>query len=242
VPDADEPRFHPWSRALTRALDPSILRTADDDAAIAAAEIELADYLTALLAERRRAPGDDVLSTLASTEATEQEILDLAALLLVAGHETTVNLIANGVLALLRHPDQIDALCHDPETAVDELLRFDSPVQLTQRIALDDLEVAGQPVRAGDELVLVLGAANRDPAVFAEPNRLDVGRDARRHVSFGGGVHHCLGATLARLEGAIAVGGLFDRFGAIELAGDPIRRPTFTLRGVETLPLRVRRA
>lgn len=238
VPDVDEPRFHPWSRALTRALDPSVLRAPDDDVAIAVAQGELADYLTALLGERRRRPQDDVLSTLAGTEATEQEILDLAALLLVAGHETTVNLIANGVLALLRHPDQIDAVRADPVAAVDELLRYDSPVQLTQRVVLEDLEVAGQPVRAGDELVLVLGAANRDPAAFADPNRLDVTRpDARRHVSFGGGVHHCLGAALARLEGAVAIDGLLARFPDITLAGAPVRRPTFTLRGLEALPV-----
>jgi cytochrome P450 len=240
VPDVDEPRFHPWSRALTRSLDPSILRTPEDDDAIAVAQIELTDYLTALLEERRRHPGDDVLSTLATTEATEDEILDLAALLLIAGHETTVNLIANGVLALLQHPDQIAGVRADPLTAVDELLRYDSPVQLTQRIVLEDLEVAGQPVRAGDELVLVLGAANRDPAAFDDPNRLDVARDARRHVSFGGGVHHCLGATLARLEGAIAIDGLLTAFPNLQLAGEPVRRPTFTLRGVEHLPVDLR--
>lgn len=239
VPDADEPRFHPWSRALTRSLDPSILRMPEDDAAIAVAQGELASYLTDLLAEKRRRarPDEDVLSTLAATDATEQEILDLAALLLVAGHETTVNLIANGTLALLQHPDQIAATRADPFTAVDELLRYDSPVQLTQRVVLEDLDVAGHPVRAGDELVLVLGAANRDPAAFADPNRLDVTRDARRHVSFGGGVHHCLGATLARLEGAIAIAALLAAHPRLALAGDPVRRPTFTLRGLERLPV-----
>ena len=155
-------------------------------------------------------------------------MLSLAVLLLVAGHETTVNLIGNGMLALLRAPDQLALLRRSPELvgrAVDELLRFDGPVQITQRIATEDMEVVGCQVRRGDEILLVLGAANRDPAVFAEPDRLDVTRDARRHVGFGGGIHHCLGAVLARMETQIALSALLERFGRIELAGTPARRP-----------------
>jgi cytochrome P450 len=144
------------------------------------------------------------------------------------------------VLALLRAPDQMAELRRRPDvvaTAVDELLRFDSPVQMTQRVATEDLDIAGRRVRRGDEVVLVLGAANRDPSVFAEPSRLDVTRDARRHVAFGGGIHHCLGAALARLEGEVALTGLLTRFPRIELAGSPVRRPTFTLRGLQSLPV-----
>ncbi|HEY6982931.1 cytochrome P450, partial [Reyranella sp.] len=202
-------------------------------------------YLGDLLAARRRRPADDLLSALAAVEAdgdriSPRQIVALAQLLLVAGHETTVNLIGNGALALLRAPDQLALLRRSPELlgpAVDELLRFDGPVQITQRVVVEDMEVVGCPVKAGDEIMLVLGAANRDPAAFADPHRLDVTRDARRHVAFGGGIHHCLGAALARMEGEIAFKTLLDRFDTIELAGTPTRRPTFTLRGLESLPV-----
>jgi cytochrome P450 len=245
VPEADEATFTGWSRALARSLDPSVLLSAEVDAAIADAERGLAGYLEDLLAVRRTRPGDDLLSALLDVEAdgdriSPDEVVDLALLLLVAGHETTVNLIGNGVLALLRAPDQLHLLRHSPDLvagAVDELLRFDSPVQLTQRVATEDLDLVGSSVRAGDEIMLVLGAANRDPLVFAEPNRLDVTRDARRHVAFGGGIHHCLGAALARLEGQVALAALLARFPRLELAGEPVRRPTFTLRGLESLPV-----
>jgi cytochrome P450 len=247
VPAADEATFMGWSRALASSLDPSVLRSPEVDAAIAAAERDLSAYLEDLLAVRRASPGDDLLSALLAVEAdgdriTPAEVVDLALLLLVAGHETTVNLIGNGVLALLRAPDQLERLRRSPElvaAAVDELLRFDGPVQMTQRIATEDLDLAGCRVRAGDEILLVLGAANRDPAVFVEPHRLDVARDARRHVAFGGGIHHCLGAALARLEGQVSLSALLARFPRLELAGQPVRRPTFTLRGLESLPVTV---
>ena len=151
-----------------------------------------------------------------------------------AGHETTVNLIGNGVLALLRAPEQLALLRRQPGLvgpAVDEFLRFDGPVQITQRVAMEDLDLFGHKVRKGDEIMLILGAANRDPAAFAEPHRLDVTRDARKHVAFGGGIHHCLG----RMEGLIAFKALLDAFPSMELAAPPKRRPTFTLRGLEML-------
>jgi pimeloyl-[acyl-carrier protein] synthase len=245
VPETDEGAFTGWSRSLARTLDPSVLRSAEMDAAIAAAEAELAGYLGTLLSFRRTNPGDDLLSALLAVEAdgdriSPREVVDLALLLLVAGHETTVNLIGNGVFALLRAPDQLERLRRAPDlipAAVDELLRFDSPVQMSQRIAMEDLDLGGVPVKAGDEILLVLGAANRDPSVFAEPHRLDVTRDARRHVAFGGGIHHCLGAALARLEGQVALTGLLTRFPRLALAGCPRRRPMFVLRGLESLPV-----
>jgi cytochrome P450 len=245
IPAADEATFTAWSRGIARSLDPTILRSTEIDAAIEQARRELRAYLGDLLEYRRKSPGDDLLSGLAAVEAdgdriSSGEVLSLAVLLLVAGHETTVNLIGNGMLALLRAPDQLALLRRSPGlvgAAVDELLRFDGPVQITQRIATEDMEVVGCKVRRGDEILLVLGAANRDPAVFAEPHRLDVTRDARRHVGFGGGIHHCLGAVLARMETQIALATLLDRFGRIELAGVPARRPTFTLRGLESLPV-----
>jgi pimeloyl-[acyl-carrier protein] synthase len=247
VPAADERIFTGWSRALSRSIDPSVLRSADDDLAIEAAEVGLHDYLSELLAARRASPGDDLLSDLLAVEdgsdrISPPEVVSLAMLLLVAGHETTVNLIGNGTLALLRNPSQLDLLLASRELvpgAVEELLRFDSPVQISQRVVTEDMELAGRRVRAGDEVVLMLGAAPRDPAVFAHAASLDVTRpDAHRHVAFGGGIHHCLGAALARLEGQVAFAALLSRVGRLELAGEPVRRPTFTLRGLESLPVR----
>lgn len=245
VPPEDEATFTAWSRGIARSVDPTILRSPEIEATIAEARRGLQAYLGELLAARRRKPGDDLLSALAAVEAdgdriSPRQIVALAQLLLVAGHETTVNLIGNGTLALLRNPDQVARLRRFPElagSAVDELLRFDSPVQITQRVVIEDMEVVGCPVKAGNEIMLVLGAANRDPVVFPDPRRLDIARDARRHVAFGGGFHHCLGAALARMEGEIAFSTLLQRFGRIELAGTPTRRPTFTLRGLERLPV-----
>ena len=245
VPPEDEATFTAWSRGIARSVDPTILRSPEVEAAIVEARHGLQTYLDELLAARRRKPGNDLLSALAAVDAdgdriSPRQIVALAQLLLVAGHETTVNLIGNGMLALLRAPDQLELLRRSPELAgpaVDELLRFDSPVQITQRVVVEDMEVVGCPVSAGDEIMLVLGAANRDPAVFPNPRHLDVTRDARRHVAFGGGIHHCLGAALARMEGEIAFGTLLSCFGRIELAGTPTRRPTFTLRGLESLPV-----
>jgi cytochrome P450 len=245
VPAVDEAVFTEWSRVVARSLDPSVLRSPELDARIDMARGELRAYLGDLLAARRKLPGDDLLSALAAVDVdgdriTSGEVMALAVLLLVAGHETTVNLIGNGMLALLRAPEQLAKLRQSPElvgAAVDELLRFDGPVQITQRVVREDMEAAGCPVKAGDEILLILGAANRDPSVFAEPHTLDVTRDARRHVAFGGGIHHCLGFALARMEGQIAFQTLLDNFPRIELAGTPVRRPTFTLRGLEALPV-----
>jgi len=245
VPARDEAIFTDWSRGIARSLDPSILRSPQVEAAITDARRNIQTCIGDLLAERRRKPGDDLLSALAAVDVdgdsiTAREIVSLAQLLLVAGHETTVNLIGNGALALLRAPDQLALLRQRPEligSAVDEFLRFDGPVQINQRVAMEDLDQFGQKVRKGDELLLILGAANRDPAAFADPHRLDVTRDARKHVAFGGGIHHCLGAVLARMEGHIAFKALLEAFPTMELAAPPTRRPTFTLRGLETLPI-----
>ena len=245
VPPEDEAMFTDWSRGIARSVDPSVLRTPAIEATIEDARANLRRYLGDLLAARRRQPGDDLLSALAAVDVegdriTPREVVGLAQLLLVAGHETTVNLIGNGTLALLRNPEQLALLRRSPELvgpAVDEFLRFDGPVQITQRVVTQDMTVVGCPVKRGDEIMLVLGAANRDPAAFPDPHKLDVTRDARRHVGFGGGIHHCLGAALARMEGQIAFATLLDRFPRLELAGTPERRPTFTLRGLETLPV-----
>jgi cytochrome P450 len=238
VPEEDEEVFSGWSKALVHSIDPSVLRTPDIEAAITVASAELGAYIEALVARRSADPGDDLISALLAVEAegdriSHEELLDLCGLLLVAGHETTVNLIGNGTLALLRNPGQRLV----PGGGIDELLRYDSPIQMDLRVATDDVEIGGVRIHAGSELILVLGAANRDPLAFPRPDELLLGRDARRHVAFGGGIHHCLGAALARMEGELAITALFDRFPGIRLAGEPELRPTFTLRGHEHLPV-----
>jgi len=204
-------------------------------------------YFVQLLDERRKNPREDLLSALLSAEEHDQklsqeEVIALCVLIFIAGHETTQNLIGNGLLGLLRHPDQLELLRSDPlltRNAIEELLRYDSPVQLTGRSALTDVEVGGRTIKKGQEAVVLLGAGNRDPAVFNDPDRLDITREKVSVLSFGGGVHFCLGAPLARLEGQIAFRALLERFPKLELATDePEFRETLTLRGLKSLPVR----
>jgi cytochrome P450 len=193
----------------------------------------------------RRDPGDDLVSRLVGLSGeealTERELHATVMLLLGAGFETTVNLVGNAVVALDAHRDQWEALCAEPAgwaNAVEEALRFDSPVQLTGRTARADVEVAGQRLPAGTRVTLLLGAANRDPDVFAEPARFDVTRvNARDHLAFSAGVHYCLGAGLARLEAEVALRALSERFPRLRVAGRPVRRDLRTLRGFEVLPV-----
>ncbi len=244
VPAEDWPRFREWSRVLAASLDPLMGR---QDAAIddyVAARNALASYLSEVVAERRLEPRDDLISDLLAVgELDSRELIVMLNLLLVAGHETTVNLIGNGTLALLRHPEQMARLRDQPdllEPAVEELLRWDSPVQLTARIATADFELGGKPICKGELLMTLLGAANRDPGQFPDPDRLDIGRSPNHHLAFGRGIHFCLGAPLARLEAQIAIGSLVRRFPALRLAGDPELSPTVTLRGLRALPLALR--
>lgn len=194
----------------------------------------------------RRSPSDSLLGQLvAQSQAggglTEHELAATAILLLGAGFETTVNLLGNGVVQLLRHPGELDRLQADPAcwpNAVEEVLRYDSPVQRTARVAHRDTDVAGRPVRAGTLVLTLLGGANRDPAVFADPDRFDVRRDnARDSLSFSAGIHFCLGAALARLEGEVGLRLLFERLPSLALAGPPSRRPNRVLRGYDALPV-----
>jgi cytochrome P450 len=246
VPHADHARFQSWSRDLVHSIDPDPLITPEQWAAIDSAGNALVEYFLALIEERRRSPGDDLLSGLIAAEEagdrlSEPELIATLMLLLIAGHETTVNLIGNGTLALLRHPDQFDRLRTDPSldhNAVEELLRYDSPVTFTQRITMAEYPVGDETLAPRQQLIPILAAANRDPEVFPDPDRLDLGRpEANRHLAFGGGHHFCLGAALARLEGEVAIPSLVRRFPTLELAGNPVRRDTFTLRGLELLPV-----
>jgi pimeloyl-[acyl-carrier protein] synthase len=245
VPAQDQTRFRAWSGALVHLLDPLV---AEDTLQRAlAARTALRGYLGALVAQRRAHPAEDLLTALVAAEdqghrLSEPELVSMCLLLLIAGHETTVNLIANGTLALLTHPAQRDRLAADPglaASAVEELLRYDSPVQLTARHVLADLEVGGQRVGEGETVLAVLGAANRDPAQFPDPDRLDLARSPNRHLAFGGGIHFCLGAPLARMEAQIALTALLRRFPRLCLGNSPPTwRDTVTLRGLASLPLR----
>lgn len=248
VPPADRATFQGWSRQLAHSLDFGLLPPAPEQRrAQLRARTEFRDYFRALIAERRRAPGDDLLSALVQAEEagdrlSEDELLATCILLLVAGHETTVNLLGNAVLALLRHPAQWQALAADPgraAAAVEETLRYDPPVQLTVRIALADLAVGGATVRAGQAALCLLGAANRDPLEFGEPDRFDLDRPDVRPLSFGKGIHFCLGAALARLEGEVALTELARRWQAPVLAEDPPYSDNLVLRGVERLTVRL---
>ncbi|HKN96027.1 MAG TPA: cytochrome P450 [Pseudonocardiaceae bacterium] len=245
VPEADHDRFEGWSRWLVRGLDPIMAVTDPTELGhIEAAQREFDEYFADLIAERRTRPGEDLLSRLVRIEEqgdqlSERELVATCTLLLVAGHETTANLIANGVLALLRNPDQLAALRADPaliDGAVEEILRYDPPVQLTSRIVRRPTPF-GDVVAPTDGMVLMLlGAANRDPAVFAEPDRFDITRDARQHLSFAAGAHYCLGAPLARLEATVALGAFAGRLRDPELDPESLRyRPHVNLRGPERM-------
>ena len=205
-------------------------------------------WLANHLDELRRNPGDDLMSKLAvlrdeGETLNDVELRSTALLVVGAGFETTVNLLGNAVVLFDEHPDQLEIVRNDPsrwENAVDEVLRYDSPVQLTVRVAGEDTEVCGMPVQRGRFVSLMLAGANRDPGVFADPNRFDVTRDnARDHLAFSAGIHYCLGASLARLEGAVALRMLYDRFPGLTIAGQKVRRPLRVLRGYEHLPVRM---
>jgi cytochrome P450 len=235
-----------WSQAVTAALEP----TADDAsmaAAAAAAGAEaLAAHLDDVIAARRADIGEDLLSQLllveeAGDRLSTAELRSFVALLYVAGHETTVNLIGNGLLALLRNPDQLVRWRDDPTldaSAIDELLRFDGPVQQTVRIPLQSVRFDDVEVPAGSTVMTLLGAANRDPKMFDAPQALRLDRpNAGRHLAFAAGIHYCLGAALAKLEATIAVTSVIRRFPDVELAGEPRWRDRLTIRGVDRLPL-----
>jgi cytochrome P450 len=246
VPAGDRADLQPLVRAAARGIEP-MLADEEVEASIAAIE-RLGAYFGQLLAERRRHPTDDLLSALGQARdnddrLTDDEVLSTAILLFAAGFETTTNLLGNGLLALLRHPDQLAVWQADPgiaAMAVEELLRFDSPVQFNLRTALEPAELVGQPLARGDRIVVLQGAANRDPRRFENPDRLDLRRADNTPLSFGWGIHHCIGAALARMEGEIAFNALLERFPTIDLGvAEPPWRPGFTLRGLLELPLQL---
>lgn len=244
VPSRDHALFHRWSNTIIRSgiLSGERMFAGWD-------VVQLSIYMRRLIAQRRRHPGDDVVSQLLRAEHNgsrldQLELVTTTILLLIAGHETTVNLLGNGLLALLQHPDQLAQLQAHPElipSAVEELLRYANPVQLVNRYAREDVAYAGVHIAKGTHLQLVLAAANHDVQVFAHGDVLDIDRDTGRHLAFSHGIHYCLGAPLARLEGEIALTVLLQRLHDIQLVGtvaDLRWRPTRELRGLESLPIR----
>lgn len=242
VPSEDRHLFGPWSSDASRLLD-GIL---DDETVLRgmSGAMQLVNYLNPLIEERRANPRDDLLSKIVQATGkedglAEEELRSLVILLFIAGHETTTNLVGNGMKALLEHPDQLARLREDPSliaSTVEEILRFDGPVHVTGRIPTEDIEVNGQPFSQGQQVVALLAAANRDPEIFPEPDTFDVGRSPNHHIAFSKGIHHCLGASLARLEGQHAIGRLVERFPDMELlTTEPEYREHFVLRGVREL-------
>jgi cytochrome P450 len=245
VPPEDYDRLVAWSDALARGLDPPFLVPAEVRDRQQAARAEFAAYLGGLIARRRRRPGHDLVSALAAVTddgdvLSEEELIATCILLLVAGHETTTSLIGAAVLGLLRHPEQLARLRAEPglvDSAVEEFLRYDPPVQLTARVALTEASIGPMTVPAGCVALLLMGAANRDPSLCAEPERLDITRPPSHHLAFGLGIHFCLGAPLARLETQIVLRLLLRRPGDFRLAGDVEWKENAVLRGVRRLPL-----
>ncbi len=241
VPAQDMDRFRDWSNDIALTVEPTL----DDEQTRRMEESfqALLDYFEEIIELRLQDPRDDMITALLNAEAegdrlSRDELLATLTLLLVAGNETTRNFIGNGMLALLKHPDQLQRLRDNPDmldSALNELLRYDSPVQMDQRMVYEDVEIKGHRIRAGQRIINAIGAANRDPEVFPNPDKLDIARREKSHLSFGRGIHYCLGSPLAMLEGRVAFSALLDRFPSIELESEPEFREQVVLRGVEEL-------
>ena len=244
----DLDRFKAWSNLISLSIEPIL----DDENIKRArqARVELEAYFEEIIAQRRRKPQADLTSDLVAAEEagdhlTHAELVTTLILLLVAGNETTRNLIGNGMLALLKNPDQFQRLRRQPDLldlAIHEFLRYDPPVQIDRRIALEDVEIRNKRIRAGQPIFSLIGAANRDPAVFSDPNTLDIGRKKTSHLSFGRGIHYCLGASLAVMEAKVAFAALLKRYASIRLNAEPVRRHQITLRGLNELWVEVEKS
>jgi pimeloyl-[acyl-carrier protein] synthase len=244
VPGQDRSRFRHWSQQLIMGLDstqPNRVR-----AAAGVAVTQLLEYFRKLVTVRRGHPADDLITALMAAEEAHdrlsvEELLGTCQLLLVAGHETTTNLIGTGFLRLIRHPDALEQQRSTPAllpSAIEELLRFESPVQQVRRVTLEDIEIGNTRIPHGQLVIVCLAAANRDPEVFDDPNHLNLEREPNPHLAFGHGIHFCLGASLARLETQIAFGCVLQRLTDIQLAGEPVWSSNKVIRGLRSLPIR----
>ncbi|ADI03827.1 cytochrome P450 [Streptomyces bingchenggensis BCW-1] len=246
LPGSDRDQCRRWTEQISRVIDPSI--TAEDAVEMNAAEVEFREYVADHLKERRSAPRDDILSLLLHAEVdggqlTEEEIIANVQFLFVAGHETTVNLIGNGLLALLRHPDQLRMLRDNPEIitdSIDEITRYDPPVQIVSRLLTEDVPLTDVTLPAGAKVMLLFGAAGRDPERYPDPDRLDLTRTGVKTLAFSGGPHYCIGAALGKLETSMMLTELLRRYSTIELTGDDlVWRPNVSFRGLQELPLQL---
>jgi cytochrome P450 len=247
VPSEDRTTFRAWTNDLMRSTD-AVNQNEESRQKGEQAGLSLIQYFSQIVQQRREQPREDLISGLVlardgSDRLSEREMLEMCQLLLIAGHETTVNLLGNGLLALLQHPDQYDRLRAQPElleSAIEEMLRYDSPVQRsTGRFTTDPVEICGQVIEPGQQLSGVIGAANRDPDQFPDPDRFDITRSPNRHLAFGRGIHFCLGAPLARIEARLAFGLILSTFPRLELAVDePEWSGNTFLRGLNALPVR----
>ncbi len=241
VPPSDTPSLLEWSHAIVKMYE--LAPHQDQQRAANHAALEFIDYVRNLLHAKRLAPADDLVSRLATVEEeggrlSDDQIISTVILLLNAGHEATVNTLGNGLRAFLRHPGQWRRLVDGevaPETAVEEMVRWDAPLQLFDRWVLDDTEVAGRPVRRGERVVMLFGAANRDPRRFPAPDRFDAGRGDSGHLGFGAGIHFCLGAPLARRELEASMSAFRTHAPGLHLVAEPAYQPTFVLRGLRSL-------
>ena len=245
IPEADRGQLRPWSADICGMYE---LGPSEETAHRAVrASVEFSEYLRELIAERRKEPGEDLISGLIAAydegdRLTEQEMISTCVLLLNAGHEATVNATVNGWWALFRHPDQLAALRADHSlvpSAVEELMRYDTPLQLFERWVLDEIEIDGTVIPRGAEIAMLFGSANHDPAVFDAPERLDLTREDNPHISFSAGIHYCIGAPLARIELAASMTALLEKAPTLRLAAEPERKPNFVIRGLEGLRVEV---
>jgi cytochrome P450 len=247
VPDSDRPDVMRWAQDYLAGIGPTFSVTEEQEVARDAALVELNAYFDTLAAQRRRQPAGDVLTALVAAQTEEKldtdELLGTCVLLFVAGHGTTTNLIGNGTVALLRNPDQLERFKAEPDleaTAIEEILRYDPPTHMSYRIAFEDVQLGDQLIKKEEEVLVVRGAANRDPAEFPNPNDLDLGRKDNKHLTFGSGRHICVGSALARLQGRVALGTLFRRAPELSLVSDVLDyQESMLARGLKVLPVRV---
>lgn len=244
IPKEAQQQLHQWTNVLSRILDPLV--SLEEYQAMNKATEEIQEYLRTLIAEREKTPQEDLISNLIAAKEqndrlSQKEILAVCTLLFGAGEETTGNTIGNGMLALLQHPNQMEQLKREPtmiQSAVEEIIRYDSAIQMLTRIATDNLEIGNQTIKAGEKIVLCLGAANRDPEQFPEPDRLNINRNQNHHVAFADSIHYCLGAALARVEAQIAINTLIQQLPDLKLASNQLEwRPSIVLRGLKALPV-----
>jgi cytochrome P450 len=243
-PESEEHLLRPWSQAIVKMYEVNPSEHYQNEAKQAAREF--ADYVRNLADLRKKNPGEDLISDLASVEENGEklnmhELVATCVLLLNAGHEASVNAFGNGMVAALQRPDQVKLLRENPrgvtDTALEEFMRFDAPLHLFERTATAETELGGVVIKQGQKIAALIGSANHDETVFSSPETMDLTRDPNPHIGFGAGIHFCLGAPLARLEMSVSLPALWERFPTMELAGDAIRRPTFVLRGYESVAI-----